>query len=193
MQQTILARHKLYEASVRHNATNGTLVNLTNLRNGNDSLDLSDSGINALLVRTADLNLTNTVFLVNGDSSTGILLHLLDNLTTRANDSTNELLRNLKGNNTWNMWLQLRTWLSNGIGDALQDVLTSSLSLHQRLLENIERQAVALDIHLGSGQTVLGTGGLEVHISQVVLVTKDIAQYSILVLSGVLNQTHCDT
>ena len=72
-------------------------------------------------------------------------------------------------------------------------MLTTSLSLHEGFLQNVERQTVALDIHLGSGQTVLSTGGLEVHIAQVVLVTKDITQHSILVFSGVLDQTHSDT
>ena len=94
VEQTVLARHELYEAAVRHDAANGTLVDLTDLRDGNDSLDLGDSGIDALLVRTADLNLANTVFLVDSDGSTGVFLHLLDDLSARANDSTNELLRN---------------------------------------------------------------------------------------------------
>ena len=193
MQQTVLARHELYKAAVRHDAANGTLVNLANLRDSNDSLDLSNSGVDALLVRTADLNLANAILFIDSDGSTGILLHLLDNLSARANDSTNELLRNFEGLNTRNLRFQLGTWLSDSISDALQDMLTTSLSLHQCLLQNVERQTVALDIHLGSGQTILCTSGLEVHITQVVLVAKDIAQHSILVLTWVLNQTHGDT
>ena len=51
------------------------------------------------------------------------------------------------------MGLQLRTRLSNGIGNAVENVLTASLSLHKSLLKDVERQTVALDIHLGSGQT----------------------------------------
>ena len=46
--------------------------------------------------------------------------------------------------------------------------------MHQGFLQDIERQTVALDIHLGSGQTILCTSGLEVHIAQVVLITEDI-------------------
>ena len=193
MEQTVLARHELYEAAVRHDAADRTLVDLTNLRDGDDSLDLGDSGVDDLLVRTADLNLTNSVFLIDGDDGTSILLHLLDDLSTRTNHRTNELLRNLEGLDTWYLWLQLRTWLGDGVCDALQDVLTTSLCLHQRFLQDIERQTVTLDIHLGSGQTVLGTSGLEVHITQVILITEDITQYGILVLTWVLDQTHGDT
>ena len=69
-------------------------------------------------------------------------------------------------------------------------MLTTGLSLHQGLLQNVERKTVTFDIHLGGCQTVTGTGGLEVHISQVVLVAEDIAEYSIFIFSGVLDETH---
>jgi hypothetical protein len=52
VQQTVLTRHNLNEASVRHDRTNHTVVNLAYLRNSYDSLNLTDSGIDALLVRS---------------------------------------------------------------------------------------------------------------------------------------------
>ena len=72
-------------------------------------------------------------------------------------------------------------------------MLTTSLCLHECFLKYVERQTVALDIHLSSSQTILRTSGLEVHITQVVLVAEDITQYGILVFSRVLNQTHGNT
>lgn len=72
-------------------------------------------------------------------------------------------------------------------------MLTTGLGLHERLLQNIERQTVALDIHLGSGQTVLRTGGLEVHIAQVVLIAENVGEHGILVFAGVLDETHGNT
>ena len=193
MEQTILARHDLYEAAVRHDAANHTIVNLTYLGDSHDSLDLSQGCVDALLIGTRYLYLTNTVGFVDSDSGLGVFLHLLDNLTARADDSTDELLRNLDLDDTGNLRLELGTGLSDSIGETLQDVLTTSLCLHQSLLEDVEAQTVALDIHLGSCQTVLCTGGLEVHITQVVLVTENIAQYSVLVFSRILDQTHGDT
>ena len=91
------------------------------------------------------------------------------------------------------MGLQLGTRLGQSLHHLTQDMLTTSLSLHQSLLQNLVRQTVALDIHLCSSQTVGSTSGLEVHVAQVVLVTEDIAQYSILVLTGILDQTHGNT
>ena len=72
-------------------------------------------------------------------------------------------------------------------------MLTTSLGLHQRLLQNLKRQTVALDIHLGGGQTVACTCGLEVHVAQVVLVAKNVTEHGILLFAGVLDQSHSNT
>ena len=122
-----------------------------------------------------------------------VFLHLLDNLSARANDSANELLGNIELLDARNLRLQFRTRLSNSVGDAVQNVLTTGFGLHQGLLQNIERQTVTLDIHLGSSQTILRTSGLEVHIAQVVLIAEDIGEHGILVFTGVLDETHGDS
>ena len=91
------------------------------------------------------------------------------------------------------MRLQLGTRFRHSLHHLAQDVLTASLGLHQSLLQDLVRETVTLDIHLCSSQTVGSTSGLEIHIAQVVLVTKDVTQHSILVLTGILNQTHGNT
>ncbi len=107
MEQTILARHDLYEATVRHDAADSTLVDFTHLGDSHDSLDLGNSCVDAFLVRSRNLNLANTLCLIDGDGGTGILLHLLDDLSARANDGTDELLRNGEGNDAGHLRLQL--------------------------------------------------------------------------------------
>ena len=72
-------------------------------------------------------------------------------------------------------------------------MLAASLGLHKSLFQNLEAESVALDVHLGGGKSVGCTGGLEVHVAQVVLIAQNVAQYSILVFSGVLDKTHSDT
>ena len=69
-------------------------------------------------------------------------------------------------------------------------MLTSGLGLHEGLLENLVRQTVTLDVHLGSGKSLGSTRGLEVHVTQVVLVAEDVREDGILVLAGVLDETH---
>ena len=72
-------------------------------------------------------------------------------------------------------------------------MITSSLSLHKSLLKDFEAQTVTLDIHLCSCKTVFCTSCLEVHITKVVFITKDITQNSIFIFAWVLNQSHCNT
>ena len=192
MEQTILARKYLYEAAVRHDAAHCSVIYLANLWDCHDGTNLCQGTVDALLVRTANLYLANAFNLIDGDGGTGVLLHLLDNLSARTDNCTDKLFWNLNLYDAWNLWLQLWARLCYGLDELAEDVLTTSLCLHQCLLENLEAQTVALDIHLCSCQTVLGTCGLEVHIAQVVLVAEDVAQYCILVLSRILYKTHGD-
>ena len=70
MEQSVLARHELYEAAVRHDAANGTFIDFANLGYSHDSLNLSQSSIDALLVGTADLNLAYAILFVDGNGGT---------------------------------------------------------------------------------------------------------------------------
>ncbi len=72
-------------------------------------------------------------------------------------------------------------------------MLSASLCLHECLLKYLVREAVAFDIHLCSRKTILGTSGLEVHVSKVVLITKDVGKNSILVFARVLDKSHGNT
>ena len=65
VEQTILTWQNLYEATVRHDRANGTLINLTYLRNSYDSLDLSQSSIDRILVRSRYLYVTLTLSLIH--------------------------------------------------------------------------------------------------------------------------------
>ena len=134
-----------------------------------------------------------TIGLINCNRCTCLFLHLLDNLTTRTNDCTDEFLRNIKSLNTWNLWFEFGTRLGYRLKHAVQNMLTACLCLHQCLLKDFEWKAVALDIHLSCGQTITCTSGFEVHIAQVILISEDIAKDSIFVFSRVLDESHSDT
>ena len=72
VEQAFLARQDLYEATIRHDALHCTLVDLTDLRHSHDSLDLGQSSINTLLVRSRHLHLAHAVGLVDGNGSTRV-------------------------------------------------------------------------------------------------------------------------
>ena len=91
------------------------------------------------------------------------------------------------------MGLQFGTWSGQCLEHLVEDVLTTSLGLHQCLLQNLVAESIALDVHLGSGQALGSTCGLEVHVAQVVLVAEDVREHGILVFTGVLDKTHGNT
>ena len=115
VKQTILARHEFHEASIGHDAADCTLVNFSYLRNGHDSLNLRDGSIDNFLVGTRYLNLSYSIFLVDGDGSTCFFLHTLDNLSTRTNHCTNELLGDNHLLDTRYMRFQFRTRLTESL------------------------------------------------------------------------------
>ena len=124
--------------------------------------------------------MTLAIVLVDGDNSTGLLLDTLNDLAARANDCTDELLVDVEGNHAWSMLLEIGTSLRLCSKHALKDVMTTLLGLVESFFENLVRQTVALDIHLGGGDTLLGTCDLEVHIAEVIFIAQDVAQYGIL-------------
>ena len=69
---------------------------------------------------------------------------------------------------------------------------TSQTGLLESLGKHIVAESVNLDIHLGSGDTVSGTRYLEVHISEVVLISEDIGEDCVTVVrvSLIGNESH---
>ena len=68
---------------------------------------------------------------------------------------------------------------------------TSGLGLGQGFSHDLPADAVDLDIHLNSSNTIFGTGNLKIHIADMIFVTKDITQNDKLVT--LLHQSHGDS
>ena len=136
MKQTVLARHELYEASVRHDAAYSSLVYLSHFRDCYDGLYLSDCCIDGCLVGTAHLNLAYAILFFYGDGGAGLFLHALDNLSARANHSTDELLGYSHLLDAWYVGLQVCTRLVQCLHHLAQDMLSACLCLHEGLLQN---------------------------------------------------------
>ena len=72
-----------------------------------------------------------------------------------------------------------------------QNVHACFFGLGQSHLHDFFGNALDLDVHLQSGNTVGGTGYFEVHVTQVVFITQDVGQHREAV--GFFDQTHGDT
>ncbi len=81
----------------------------------------------------------------------------------------------------------------DGLVDDIEDMEAAVAGLVECLGENLIAEAVALDIHLGGGDTLGGTGHLEVHVAEMVLVAEDVGEDGIFYIVGVGDQTHSHT
>ena len=69
----------------------------------------------------------------------------------------------------------------------LEDVEAAGLGLSQGLSHDLAGHTLDLDVHLQGGDSVPGTGDLEVHVAEVILGSGDVAQYGEVVIT--LDQT----
>ena len=174
MQQSVFSRQEFYECTVRYDRANLTGVYFTYFRNSYDSLDHTHCIVDAFLVCSCNFDAACTVYFFNSDSSTGFFLHTLDNLSARADYSSDEFFRNSQSFNAWSMRFEFCARFCNAFSQFAEDVFTSLFSLHQCFFQNIVSQTVTLDIHLSSCDTVACTCNLEVHVTQVVFVSQNI-------------------
>src|SRR5688572_4840766 len=78
----------------------------------------------------------------------------------------------------------------HGLLHYAQDVHAAFLGLVKRDLHDLARDALDLDVHLQRGDAALGTGDLEVHVAEVILVTEDVGQHR--EAPAVLDESHRD-
>ena len=190
MEQPLLAGHKLDKDAIGHHALDGTLVGLTHLGYDNDAIDHLEGTSDRLLIGRSDLDHADTALgvLLDIDLSTGLLLHALDDLTAGADDRADELLRHLHLLHAGRLRLQLRTRTGDGALDDVKDMEAGTTCLLKSLCQHLVAQSVDLDIHLSGGDTLTGTGHLEVHISHVVLITEDVGEDRLLI--SLAHHTH---
>ncbi|KAF5056571.1 hypothetical protein DSECCO2_365850 [anaerobic digester metagenome] len=66
---------------------------------------------------------------------------------------------------------------ADGLHHLAKDVQPAGFCLLKRLCKHLIGHPVNLNVHLTGGDSVNSTGNLEVHISEVVFIAKDIAQH----------------
>ena len=90
------------------------------------------------------------------------------------------------------MGFEFGTRCGHGFHNLGKDVFACLLGLSECLFKDFVGETVALDVHLSGGETLGSTGGLEVHVAEVVFVAEDVAQNGIFVFTGVLDESHGD-
>ena len=186
VEQALLSGKDLYECTEIEDGNNLSMVYLADLGDLADAHDPLVGLVHCILVVGSDVHDALSVDLVDVDLCTGLRLDLLDGLATLSDDSTDEVLVDLEGLDARNERLVVLAGLVHALAHLAKDVHAALMSLCQSLFENLVGKTVPLDVHLGSGDTVLGTCNLEVHVSEVVLVAEDIGQDCVAVIGMLL-------
>src|SRR5690606_16997793 len=159
VQQTILARgqrNERTEGGQLHDGTQVTLADLRNLRVG-DGVDGRTGSFSGLAVGCAD---QHGAVIFDRDVSAGVFLDLVDHLALRADDLTDLIHRNLHGDDSWSVDVQLVRSVDSLVQN-VQDVQTCFASLGQRGSQYRSWNAIQLGIQLDRGHELGGTCNLE--------------------------------
>ena len=200
MKQSFLAGKNFDECSKIKDAHHLSVVNFTNLGDSADALDPVESLLHGVSVGAGHVNHTLGAAsrkrdFVDGDGSACLFLNLLDGLTALSDHCTDEFSGDADFLDARYERLVVSARLGNGLEHLAHDVDTSLACLLECLCQHIIAEAVNFDIHLGCGDTVFGTGHLEVHVAEVILVAKDVGEDGIAVIGvfSVGNETHGNT
>ena len=188
MHEAIFARQDGDESAKVHQSSNLAVVNTPDFNVSSDQFDAT-----RCLPARFTINRRNTyrTVVVDIDRSTGLFSDRTNDRTALADNITDFLRINFHGDDGWSPLRHLATGLTDDLVHFIQDVQTCSTRLLQRGVHNFTCDALDLDIHLQSGNTVCRTGHLEIHVAKVVFVTQDIGQYCKIITF--LNEAHCNT
>ena len=194
MQQAFLARKYLHECSELEDRNDFPVICLTNFRNGADSLNPVVSLLHGFCIVRGNVYDTLAINLVNRYDSASFSLDLLDSLSALADNGSDEVFVYLEGLDPRNERPVIVTRLVYALHHLAHDVHPAFMSLLERFSKHFVRKSVNLDIHLGCRDSIYSSGNLEVHVSEVIFIAKDVGQDSIPVVRMLLvcNKTHCD-
>ena len=176
MEQSILARKDLNKGPIRHDGLDLAFVFRADFhsRRERDLLNTCQSRFDGCFVRCGDFDHALPIDIFDADGGVRVGLDLLDDFTTWTNDCANAVARNFKSNNSRSVIFVIVARLCNFCQHGLANVVTSFTSLLQRFTKLIETQSFDFDVHLACSDAFCGAGDLEIHVSQVVLVSENV-------------------
>ena len=201
MKQAFLAGKNLHECTEIKDAHHLSVVGLPCLGNCADALDPVESLLHGLGIIGS--NVHDTLGKIGAgdrnffdiDNGTGFLLNLLDGLASLADNGTDKLGGDAYLLDAGNERFVIFAGFGDGLEHLAHDVHASLTGLLQRLGKDLIAEAVDLDVHLGSGDTVGCTGYLEVHVAEMILVSKNVGKDGITLVGAlsVGDKSHCNT
>src|SRR5262249_15795645 len=187
VQKAVLGAEEVHESTEVHDFHDGTFVDVADFRIGRDRLDPIDRRLDRLAIRRSDLHRT---VVLDIDLRAGLFDDLADNFAASADDFADLIGRDLEHFDARGVLARFRTYSSKCLTDFTQDVHAAVLRLRERDLHDFLGDPCDLDVHLQGGLALLGAGILEVHVSKVVFVAKDVGQHGVAFVLE--NEAHGD-
>ena len=91
------------------------------------------------------------------------------------------------------MWFHFRPGCRDTFIHSIQYMESSLTGLFKRFAHRIHTEAVYLDIHLNSTNSIPGSGNFKIHISEMIFIAQDICQNRVLIIRRPGNKTHSHT
>ena len=138
-----------------------------------EGIDFRNRAVHGVRVVRVDEHLAGVVI---GDVnlSAGRFYDAADGLTTRSDEKTDLLWVDLDGLDARREGAEVLARSRDGLEHLLQDGNSSVATLVDRLLGDVVRQALDLQIELEARDTFGGASDLEVHVSEVIFLTEDV-------------------
>src|SRR5690606_4658377 len=186
--QTVLAGQDADEGAKVDDALDLASVDLADFRFSGDTVNPCLGSVGGVLAGGEDLH---GAVVGDVDGGAGLFADTADGGATLTDHVTDLVGVDLHADHGRRVGGQLLARRRQHFVHLLEDVQTSVMGLVQGQFHDLFGDALDLDVHLQRGNTLLGTGYLEVHIAQVVFVTEDVGQDGKLL--AFLHQTHGDT
>ena len=165
------------------------IADLGHLRVG-DGVDAVHRGLCRGAVGGADVD---RAVVLDGDVGAGLVLDGVDHLALGADDRADLVDRDAHRGHPRGVGAHLVGGV-DGLVHHVEDVQPGRAGLGQRTGEHVGRDAVELRVQLQGGHELVGTGDLEVHVTERVLGAEDVGQRDVFGLSVDLvgHQAHGD-
>ena len=172
MNQTLLAGGNLHKSAEVHQPGYTAGVVGTGLRIIDNGVDNGHGALALLLINAGDKHMS-ILFHIHLDLALGA--DLLDDFSAGADNFADLLHRDHGREHLRCILRQLGARLGNGLEqDLVDDIVTGHMGLVQSLFDDFRGQTRDFQVHLNSGNTLVGTGHLEVHIAEEVLDALDV-------------------
>ena len=185
--EPVPAGEDVHEGAEVHELNHPALVDLADLDVRRQKLNAPARLFTRRLVHGGD---GDGAVIADIDVGAGLLGELADGRAALADDVPDLLRIDLEGDQPRRVLGHLLARLADHIVHVLEHAEPALARLLQGPLHDLAGNPVDLDVHLQGGHAVLGAGHLEVHVTEVVLVAKDIREDGEVI--ALLDQAHGD-